>query len=337
MNVRPMLGLSFDDVLLVPKYSFVPSRKDVKLNTRLTRHYNLDTPIISANMQAVTEWELAAKLGSVGGLGVLHRFMNDDKLREQCNYIHLLSASVPFGISVGVNVVNIDLIKEIQTNKNCALIVIDVAHGHHAKVFRTLELLKKNNIYNIMVGNVATTEAAWALCDAGADALKVGIGPGSQCTTRLQTGHGVPQLTAIQEVVAAADRFDVPVCADGGIRNSGDIVKAIAAGADTVMVGKLFAACPESPAEITYVDEEPYKIYMGSASSVAKCRAGLGVNHIEGKETLIKVSAGVEDVFYGLCDGIRSGFSYSGALDINNFRKNAEFIRVTPNDHHLKQ
>jgi IMP dehydrogenase len=318
-------GLSFDDVLLVPRYSDITSRSEVNLTSEVTQGVKLRVPILSANMDTVTEASMAEAMFKAGGMGVLHRFMPNEKLESICK--ELSEKNVRFAISVGVNDLDYVFVREMVTSYKVDLVVVDVAHGHHYKVLKTVEKLS-SGITNIMAGNIVTWAAARELIDAGATALKVGIGPGSHCTTRSQTGHGYPQLTAIEDVATIAAPNEVKVCADGGIRTPGDIVKAFAAGADTVMVGKLFAGCHESPGS----NDDKYKMYRGSASYGAKLDAGLEGRNIEGVSSLVPYAGTVAQVMEKLEDGIKSGFSYTGARTFSEFQAMSEFIRVTPNE-----
>ena len=226
-------GLSFDDVLIVPKYNKIASRKEVELKTRVTRNYSIDIPFIATNMDTICESKMAIALGKLGGLGVIHRFMTIEEQAKQVREIKeqgLIAAA-----SIGVKDVKerVDALAKAGVN----IIVIDIAHGHSKYAGKTLDYLKEAypNV-DVMAGNIATKDAAEYFLSKGADAVKVGIGPGSLCTTRLMAGAGIPQLTAIMDVYEAT-KGEIPICADGGIKKPADVVKALGAGADTIMSG----------------------------------------------------------------------------------------------------
>jgi IMP dehydrogenase len=275
-------------------------------------------------MDTITELAMVRAMADLGGLGILHRYACWDKqlgwLRE------LAKDDVPFGFSIGVKD---DAALKARTARDhgASLIVIDVAHGHHTSVMQLLETLKDQDIGPVMAGNIATARAARDLINTGADALKVGIGPGSQCTTRLQTGVGYPQLLAIREVAVEA-KGEARVCADGGIRYPGDIVKALAAGANTAMLGRLFAGTDETPGDVMRGPDGPVKQYRGMASIEAKQDAGLTVNHIEGKASFVPYIGPVSNTFHQLCDGVRSGMSYVGARTLDELTDNSFFVVV---------
>jgi len=241
-------GLSYGDVLLVPQRSPVDSRSDVDLSTRLTPSVELASPLVSAAMDTVTEAELAIELARAGGMGVLHRFLTVD---EQATQVEQVAATgSPVAAAVGIN--------EDYIARSAALaaagvdaLVVDVAHGHLERTITAVETIADEfPDVDIVAGNVATPAGVEDLAAAGADCVKVGIGPGSHCTTRKVAGAGVPQLTAVDDCATAAEELDVTICADGGIRTSGDAVKALMAGADTVMLRSLFAGTEEAPGAV---------------------------------------------------------------------------------------
>jgi IMP dehydrogenase len=322
------LGLTFDDVLLVPKYSEVASRKDVSLNTRFTKNFNLDIPIVSANMDTVTEFDMMLAMQKVGGAGILHRFLNPFQVGRICTWLQPYGKDYPRAVAIGINQVdNIErLIQAARGDAN--ILCVDVAHGHHRRVIELIKELKDDywaHGIDIIAGNVATAQGALALVEAGADAIKVGVGPGSLCTTRIVTGHGVPQLTAIMDVYNAIKGSGVPIIADGGIRTSGDIVKALAAGADTVMIGSLFAGTDEAPGEVV----DGFKTYRGMASREAQMDWKGSVSVVEGEIQKIPYKGPVNQIIEELVDGLRSGMSYCGAEEIKEIREKAEMIYIT--------
>lgn len=325
-------GYSFDDVLISPKYNKVNSRKEVSFQTQVTKNYSLDIPILAANMDTVCESKMAITLGRLGGLGVIHRFMTIEeqvaevrKVKEQ----KLLTAA-----AVGVKDFEerIKALAEVQIN----IVVLDVAHGHSKRTGKTLDYIKTNYPQiDVMVGNVATKDAAEYFISKKADAIKIGIGPGSMCTTRIMAGAGIPQITAIMDAYEAS-QGRVPLCADGGMKNSGDIVKAIGAGADCVMSGSFFSGTEESPGEIITVNGEKYKEYRGMASYLATVKKmkldGSKIQevvHVEGEMTKIKYKGSIIPIINKLLGGLASGMTYVGAPNIEKLKGKADFIEIS--------
>ncbi len=320
-------GLTFDDVLIVPARSDVRSRRDPKLETQLTRKIKIDTPLISANMDTVTESEMAIAMGQLGAFGILHRFMPiEDQVAQirKCREAGLKN----IGASIGV----VDDFKERAKalfDAGANILTVDIAHGHSVSMMETIKWLKDSlSSVEVIAGNLATPEAAHDLIEAGADAIKVGIGPGSMCTTRIITGCGVPQFSAIALCAEVAHERGVPLIADGGLRTSGDIVKAFAAGASTVMLGSMLAGTLETPGEI----KGGRKQYRGMASKAAQVSWRGGVPEgmaPEGEATQINVKGRVRDVVSELTGGIRSGMSYVNAVELHEIREKARFIEMT--------
>lgn len=455
-------GITFDDVLLIPRKSRVFSRKEIDTTTRLSRNISLNTPLISANMDTVTESSMARAMAEEGGIGIIHRFISieqqaeevrrvkraesviiddpitvlpDDTIRDVRATLRKESVSSALVIEdreskklVGI-LTNRDLLFETDDNKKARdvmtkrvitarpdiplekaadlfrnhkieklplvhkngsvaglvtlkdilkkihnpntakdkrgrllvgaavgvkddtiprakallavgadVIVVDIAHGHNIRALDTIRLLRKTfgKKIEIIGGNIATAEAARDLIRAGVDGLKIGIGPGAACTTRIVTGVGVPQLTAIQDVVAVAKKHGIPVIADGGIKNSGDFSKALAAGAQTAMIGRLLAGCKESPGEYIMEWGTAYKYYRGMASFAAsddKARMDGGKDGFarapEGASGKIPYAGEARMVISDLISGLRSSMSYLGARTLVEFSKNARFIRMT--------
>jgi IMP dehydrogenase len=466
MHIRPEPGLTFDDVLLVPRRSSIQSRKDVSTDTRLTRKIHLSIPIISANMDTVTETRMAIAMAQMGGIGILHRFMTIDQQVECVQKVkrsESLVVDTPLTISPGVSirqarqrmdeddvggfvvvdeenhllgmVTNRDVLlapdldvpvsqvmtpldKLITASKGETLeearrklfehrieklplvdsdgclaglittqdiikiqkhpyatkdsrgrlrvgaavgvrpedldravscqaagvdiLVVDIAHGHSDHVIRMVRRLKQSFPNTpVIAGNVATAQGVADLVEAGADAIKVGVGSGSICTTRIVTGFGVPQLSAIIECAEAGRSLDVPVIADGGIRTSGDLTKSLAAGASTVMIGSMLAGTDESPGATVIREGRRYKIVRGMASlsaNIERRRLANGELAIEewgevvpeGVEATVPYKGTVVDVIYQLVGGLRSGLSYAGAHSIEELQQVAEFICMTP-------
>lgn len=324
-------GLSYGDVLLVPQRSPVDSRSDVDLSTPLTPTVELETPLVSAAMDTVTEAELAIGLSRAGGIGVLHRFLTVDEQAAQVEAV--VGAGERVAAAVGIN--------EDYEARSAALVaadvdalVVDVAHGHLDRAVAAVEeIADAFPETDLIAGNVATPAGVEDLAAAGADCVKVGIGPGSHCTTRKVAGAGVPQLTAVDDCATAAEDLDVTICADGGIRTSGDAVKALMAGADTVMLGSLFAGTEEAPGAVVEVDGTRYKRSRGMATTAAaeaRDDKGADVGADEGVEALTPYKGPVATVAEEFCQGIRSGLSYCGGHTIGRARERAEFIRVAP-------
>jgi IMP dehydrogenase len=329
MNIKKE-RLTYDDVLLVPQRSTVESRSEVDLAQQLgtTPSITLEVPIISSPMDTVTETEMATAMHKMGGLGIIHRY---NTIEDQVSAIartflpgHQTAAAI--GVTGDFEERSMALY-----DAGAKILCIDVAHGHHILVERALKTLKDsygNNIH-LMAGNVATLEAFNDLADWGADSIRCGIGGGSICTTRIQTGHGVPGFATILEC-AQSDR-DAKIIADGGIKNSGDIVKALAAGADFVMLGSLMAGTLETPGQLlSYTDGSKRKAYRGMASKKAQELWRGKSGSPEGIATTVHYKGSVADVINDLVGGIKSGCSYSGAANLKELRTKAVFIQQSP-------
>jgi len=322
-------GLSYGDALLVPQRSPVDSRSDVDLSTRLTPGLELETPLVSAAMDTVTEGDLAAALAEAGGLGTVHRFLTVDRQARAVE--RTKAAGGPVAAAVGIDEDYLDRVAAL-VEAGADAVVVDVAHGHMERALDAVaDIRRAFPGAELVAGNVATPEGVRDLAAAGADCVKVGIGPGSHCTTRKVAGAGVPQLTAVDDCADAAAEHGVTVCADGGIRTSGDAVKALMAGADTVMMGSLFAGTEEAPGEVVEVDGLRYKRSRGMATTAAAQRredkdADVGAD--EGVEGLTPYKGPVAGVAEEFCAGIRSGLSYCGGHTIEAARERAEFVRV---------
>ena len=345
-----MTALTFSDVLIVPKYSEIESRRDVDISVSINKSFNLSLPIISANMKSITGSKMAAAMALGGGLGILHRFMSiEDAVKEFNETISLITQGMSttwcwnkVGVSIGVGEEDkkrFDALYEAGAQIFC----LDVAHGHSKKVKETLKWINERS-YNdskygtrdrdsltIIAGNVATAEGAYDLADWGADVIKVGIGPGRACTTRLKTGVGIPELHAIKE---AHDEFkrqgiDKDIIADGGIENVGDICKALKY-ATAVMTGSFLSGTSETPGHV-YRDENQnfYKVYQGSASGENKNESGYTVEFIEGISIKVPFRGHVKHILREIEHGIKSSCSYVGAKNLIEFKKNCEFIEIS--------
>ncbi len=323
----PDVGLTFDDVLLVPNKSTMRSRRDPLLSTRITKKISKHLPVISANMDTITEQDMVIAIDQMGGFGILHRFMSIENQIEQVKTI-IKSGVTEFSASIGVQDSDWER-AEALVEHGVPVLTVDIAHGHSLAMLEVIERIKsKWNHIEVIAGNVATPHGTADLINAGADAIKVGIGPGSMCTTRVITGCGMPQMTAIAMCSLEADRFDIPVIADGGIKTSGDIVKALSAGASCVMLGSLLSGTLETPGLI----EKGHKLYRGMASKSAQASWRGGVPKgmaAEGESTKIPVKGPVTQVIEELMGGLRSGMTYLNASSISEIRDNASFMRMT--------
>ena len=324
-------GYSYDDVLIVPKYNKIRSRKEVDFTTRVTRNYSINIPIIAANMDTVCEAEMAITLGKMGGLGVIHRFLTIEEQVAQVRKVKQYNLICAAAIGIKDYEERMPALAKAGVN----IVVLDIAHGHSKYAGKTLEWIKTNfPQVDVMCGNIATKDAAEYFLSKGADAVKVGIGPGSMCTTRIMSGAGVPQITAIMDVYEAI-RGEIPICADGGIRYPGDIVKAIGAGADNVMLGFVLAGTAESPGKILKIKGKLMKEYRGMASYDATIKK-LQLNgekkeviSVEGEATKILFKGPVEPIIKKYIGGLASGMTYIGANNMKKIIGKADFISMT--------
>ncbi len=339
-------ALTFDDVCLVPQFNNIPSRTEPELNAWLTKDIEVKMPLVPANMDSVIGPELAELIIANGGMPIFHRFTD---LNAQIEWVQRFGDKtfVSCGLKESSNLFTI-------LDQGPAGVCIDVAHGHSDRMFRMIDLLKKQySSLQVIAGNVCTALAYHELASHGADAVKVGIGPGAACTTRTVTGFGVPQFTAIRQCAEMAEKMRVPIIADGGIRGSDDVVKALAAGASTVMIGKLFALTEEGAAEkkrlgeprrisrdggITCtVEERPLVAkYRGQASKDFQDEfyGGLKKKTVaEGTDFWAPVSGPAQDLIDEFLGGIRAGMTLGGARSIKELQRKAEFMPVTPSYH----
>jgi IMP dehydrogenase len=337
-----MTGLTYDDVLLLPDASdVVPS--EVNTSTRLTRNISLSIPIASSAMDTVTESTMAIAMAKAGGIGILHRNLS---IEEQVKHVTLAKAQGIVGAAVGVGEDGYARAVAV-INAGVDVVVVDTAHGHHKGVLDAVSRIKKEFPHiDIIGGNVATRAGAQALINAGVDAVKVGVGPGSICTTRVVAGVGVPQVTAIMEAHKACVTAEIPLIADGGLQYSGDIAKAIVAGADTVMLGSLLAGCAESPADLIEINGKKFKGYRGMGSLGAMQSRGEQKSYSkdrymqddvlaedklvpEGIEGKVAYSGPVTTVLHQLVGGLRSGMGYAGAATIAELQNRGQLIQIT--------
>ena len=330
-------ALTFDDVLLLPRYSSVlPSKTNIYLE--LTKKISLKVPFLSSAMDTVTESKMAIAIAKEGGIGVIHRNLNINDQSQEVKKVK--NKRLIVGAAIGTNKEDLERARSLLIN-GVDLIVIDTAHGHSEKVLKTLSKLKKIvKEVPICVGNIATGEAAKRLYNSGADIIKVGIGPGSICTTRMVAGIGVPQISAIMEVKKALNKKSVKIISDGGIKFSGDIAKALAAGADAIMMGSIFAGTEESPGKKFKVKGKLFKEYRGMGS-IGAMSAGSANRYFqknfkdkskfvpEGVEGRVEYKGKVSKIIYQLQGGLRSSMGYIGAQNLEEINKKAKFIKIT--------
>lgn len=326
MNMRR--AYTFDDIALVPQFNNIPSRTEPSLESWLTHSRKIQIPLLAANMDSVIGEELAEILLTEGSLPIFHRFTTFSRQEEWVKRFRDRTF-----ISIGIRPESLDETR-ILLDQGALGVCIDVAHGHTDRMFRVIEELKRTHPQKeIIAGNVCTAMAYHDLVNAGADAVKVGVGPGAACTTRMVTGFGVPQFTAIQECAQIAEKLRIPLIADGGIRNSRDVVLALAAGASTVMIGKLFAITEQSAApkrqredgiwEAKFrgqASEDFQKDYFGSLKEKTVA---------EGIDFWAAVTGSAEAIIAALLGGLRSGLTYGGARNIKELQRKAEFVEIT--------
>ena len=348
-------GITFDDVLLIPAESHVLPN-EVDLSTQLAPNLKLNIPLISAGMDTVTEGRMAAAMAKMGGLGVVHKNLS---IQAQADEVRLAKntpvtaedthaavdkdGKLLVAAAVGVTSDTFER-AEALFEAGADAIVIDTAHGHSAGVLRKIKEIRDHFPHNTLIaGNVATAEGTRALFEAGVDVVKVGIGPGSICTTRVVAGVGVPQLTAIYDAADVAREFGKPIIADGGIKYSGDVVKALAAGGNAVMLGSMLSGTEEAPGDVQQgSDGRLVKSYrgMGSVGAMSQQHGSSdryfqgGVNEAnklvpEGVEAVVSYKGTVSNVVYQILGGLRSGMGYCGAENIDKLIETAQFVRIS--------
>lgn len=347
-------GITFDDVLLIPAESHVLPN-EVDLSVQLAKNLKLNLPFISAGMDTVTESSMAIAMALQGGLGVVHKNMSIQAQAGEVANVKGVALTGNFtkaavddqnrllvAAAVGVTSDTFER-AEALFEAGADAIVIDTAHGHSAGVLRKIKEIRAHYPdQTLIAGNVATGDATRALFEAGVDVVKVGIGPGSICTTRVVAGVGVPQITAIYDAATAAKEYGKPIIADGGIKYSGDIVKAIAAGGNAVMLGSMFSGTTEAPGEVFEDHGKKYKAYrgMGSVGAMAQSHGSSdryfqgGVNEAnklvpEGIEARVEYKGDVADIIFQMVGGLRSGMGYCGAADIQSLIDNAQFVQIS--------
>lgn len=340
-------GLTYDDVLLIPQYSEIESRSSIDLSITLTKGIKVNIPVVPANMKTVTGFEMAKNVADLGGMAIVHRFMSLEEQLEIVNkFVCLSQEGTPYypkhvGYSVGVkkeNYTDVDALVSLGAEILC----IDIAHGDSKMCVEMTKYISEKypNVF-LISGNVATYGGTMRLLEAGADMVKVGIGPGSLCTTRIETGNGVPQLSAVMFASFARAEWEHKtgkkafIMADGGIKNAGDCVKALCY-ADMVMAGNLFAGSEETPGQVISIDGRLYKEYVGSSTHKG--------SHIEGVAAIVPLKGHTKDIMQKLNEGIRSGCSYQGSANLRELKEKHHMMRMTgaslreshPHDVHIK-
>tara|TARA_Y100000591_G_scaffold326590_1_gene349535 strand:+ start:973 stop:2049 length:1077 start_codon:yes stop_codon:yes gene_type:complete len=331
-------ALTFDDVTLVPKYSeILPS--EVETKTYLSKKFHLNIPLMSSAMDTVTESKMAISIAKAGGLGVIHRNLS---IKNQIKEIQKVKAkNLKVAAAVGAGPLELERAKAIL-KEDLSMIVVDTAHGHTKKVAQIITKIKKLKKKNTLLcaGNIASAEGAKFLSKLGVDIIKVGIGPGSICTTRLVAGIGVPQLSAIMNVKKVLANNRIKVIADGGIKFSGDIAKALSAGADAVMIGSLFAGSDEAPGKLIKKKGQLYKEFRGMGS-VGAMNKGSADRYFQNKQTdkskyvpegvegYVKYKGPVNKIIFKLVGGLKSSMGYLGSKKIINLRNKPKFVKIT--------
>ena len=345
-------SLTFDDVLLVPQYSEItPDMADV--STKLTNTFKMNVPFLSAAMDTVSEHKLVTALALAGGLGIIHKNMS---IADQAKEVEMVKnyefdnekykrvlidkkGRLCVGAAIGVTADMMDRVHALM-DAGVDVFVLDSAHGDSKNIINAIKNLRlEYPSMELIAGNVATYEGALDLMKAGASAVKVGMGPGSICTTRIIAGIGVPQLQAVMDCARASKEMNVPIIADGGIKYSGDVVKALAAGANTVMLGGLFATCEEAPGDIFESNGKKYRTYrgMGSIEAMAKgstdryFQTGHKKFVAEGVQGIVEVKTTVEELVFQLIGGLKAGMGYCGSKDIPTLQEKGTFIKITNN------
>ena len=326
LNIRK--GYTYDDLLLIPKYSTIKSRNDVDLSIDLGKGVELGIPIVSANMKQIASKELVLKIIEQGGLSLLHRFdknplVSQINLFKDCTEKHK-SYENNIGVSIGVKKQDFDYVG-IYAENGIKIICLDIAHAHSLHAIEIISKIKSKYPKVLLIaGNVATKEAFCSLAKAGADVIKVGIGSGSICSTRIETGNGVPQLTAISECYDAMNEYypNVKIIADGGIKKSGDVTKALCF-SHGVMLGNMLAGSDEAVGDIININGSKHKMYAGSST--------LKKEYVEGYSGAVTSTGPVQNVIEKILQGVRSGCSYQGAHNLEQLRKNPEFSLLTSN------
>lgn len=314
-----MLAKTFNDYLMIPCYSDIDSRDEVSLDTHLTKNRIYSLPVMSAPMTTVTDGAFADAFSKLGGYPIIHRYMSIEQRIE-----HSLRAG---GACVAIGCNELDSL-DLFIEKGISDFCLDVAHAHTKLVGDTLKEIKKRHPHVFVIaGNVATQQGYEFLADHGADMVRVGIGGGSICTTRIQTGHGVPTLHSVFQ--CASSNYGVPFIADGGLKTSGDMVKALAAGASFVMLGSYLAGAEEAPGSIWEENGVQYKVYEGMASKEAQQKWRGSVRSVEGVSHRVKVKGSLKSMVEELSMNLKSGLSYSGARNLAELKEKVQWLEIS--------
>jgi len=322
-------ALCFDDVLLVPLYSEIDSRKEIKIASSLNENLKFRLPIISSPMDTVTESQMAFAMELAGGFGIIHRY---NSIKDQCELVREFKGYGGTFACAAIGVAGDYITRAMSlVESGTSLLCLDIAHGHHSLMRHALMTLKRTfgTSVHIMAGNIATAEAFEDLAMWGADSIRVGIGGGSICSTRIKTGHGVPTLQSILDCKMISKKLGVRLIADGGIKSSGDAVKSLAAGADFVMMGSMLAGTNEAPGEEIFIKGGKFKTYRGMASVDAQIKWRGHTASVEGVTSNIPYKGQVKNIISDIEGGITSGFSYSGAMNLSELQDKAKFITQT--------
>ena len=325
-------ALTYDDVLLVPQYSDIESRKEVSIGNWLDEERGLwfDLPLIASPMDTVCEDKMAIAIGKMGGLGIVHRYNTIEQQVKMASNIFEKLDTHKVGFAIGITGDYLNRARALVEDEGAKILCLDVAHGDHILMKKALITLREKlgNGPHLMAGNVATLEGVDHLADWGANSIRIGIGGGSICSTRIQTGHGVPSLDSVME--CSKTFKNVAVIADGGIRNSGDIVKALGVGCDFAMLGSVLAGSSDTPGQILVSEDgKQHKVYRGMASKDAQIDWRGKTSSLEGISTTIPYKGSTSEIIDQLENGIRSGLSYSGARSIRELWAKAKFIKQT--------
>jgi IMP dehydrogenase len=323
--------ICFDDILMVPQYSEVISRSSVDFKMPIGGYTWLDLPIIASPMDTVCEKDMAIAIAQSGGIGIIHRFMSaKDQIKMVKKVYNHNDTGLPVGAALSTNFIEENVKQLIKAG--ASMLLIDTANGHSKMAIDAVKRLKNivGDKVHVMAGNVATAEGYVALDSAGADSVRVGIGGGSMCTTRIVSGHGIPTLSSIIKVRETKDKLNLNagIVADGGIRNTGDMVKAFAAGADSVMLGSMLAGTDESPGSLHTKGDKEFKIFRGMASKEANKNKNIAV--AEGISTMIPYKGSVKDIIKDIKGGLGSGCSYSGVDFLHDLYNNSMYIKASP-------
>lgn len=327
------LGLTFDDVLIKPNYCDI-NRAQIDLSVQLTPRLKIEVPMLSSPMDTITEWKMAKAVAELGGLGIIHRNLSVEK--QICEVKQVMEHHLRVSCALGID--DVQRAKRIVEETGIEVLTIDNAHVHQKKLLEQVEAIKNLGV-DLIVGNIATERAARDLINSGADCLKVGIGCGSICKTRIETGIGIPQLHAISETASVVKKYGKTVVADGGIRNGGDIAKAIAAGASAVVLGNVLAGTEEAPGEVLEREGVKCKGYRGMGSEEV-LRTGQANRYnqsylnqetisSEGVKAFVVFRGSAKTILQGLINNLNSSFFYVGAETLSEFQQRARLIRIT--------